>query len=294
MTYSILGCDLSDGALGVAVQSKFPGVGSLVPYGAADVGVVATQAFGNPRHGSSGLALLGCGATPGQAVEVLLNDDALSSKRQFALVDRTGSTAAHTGADLHTWDGWSGSASGRACVALGNGLAGAEVVEHMVRTFEDSGAPLAERLMAALAEGERAGGDIRGQQSAALLVVKRNGGYGGLDDRHVVISVYDHPRPIDELVRCYALHRLAYFPSEPSNLVPIGPELALELKRLMVARGFYEGAVDDSWDPVVQRRLDLFLGSENYDNRIDNGGLFDLEVLADLHLRYGSTAVSDA
>jgi len=292
MTYSILGCDRSDGALGVAVQSKFPGVGSLVPYGEADVGVVATQGFGNPRHGSAGLALLRCGATPGQAVEVLLNDDALGHKRQFALVDRTGSAAAHTGADLHSWNGWSGSASGRACVALGNGLAGAEVVEQMVRTFEDSSAPLAERLMAALAAGEGAGGDIRGQQSAALLVVKRNGGYGGLDDRHVVISVYDHPRPIDELVRCYALHRLAYFPSEPSNLVPIGPELARELKRLMAARGFYEGAVDDSWDPVVQRRLDLFLGSENYDNRIDNGGMFDLEVLADLRLRYGSTAAA--
>jgi hypothetical protein len=103
----------------------------------------------------------------------------------------------------------------------------------------------------------------------------------------VVISVYDHPRPIEELSRCYALHRLAWFPSDPAELVPIGPELARELKRLMVARGCYDGAVDGSWDPVAQRRLDLFLGSENYDNRIDNGGLFDLEVLADLRLRYG-------
>jgi uncharacterized Ntn-hydrolase superfamily protein len=101
--------------------------------------------------------------------------------------------------------------------------------------------------MTALAAGERAGGDIRGQQSAALLVVRRDGGYGGLDDRHVVISVYDHESPIDELVRCYALHRLSYFPSDPSNLVPIGPELALELKTVMAARGFYEGSLDDSW-----------------------------------------------
>ena len=102
--------------------------------------------------------------------------------------------------------------------------------------------------MTALASGERAGGDIRGQQSAALLVVRRNGGYGALDDRHVVISIYDHESPIEELVRCYALHRLAYFPSDPSNLVPIGPELALELKRLMAAQGFYKGSLDDSWD----------------------------------------------
>jgi uncharacterized Ntn-hydrolase superfamily protein len=194
MTYSVLGCDASDGAVGVAVQSKFPGVGSLVPHGEADVGVVATQAFGNPRHGSAGLALLRAGATPAQAVEVLLNDDVHRSTRQFALLDPAGTGAAHTGEDVRTWAGWSGSATGRGCVALGNGLAGAGVVDAMVATFEESGGPLAERLVAALAAGERAGGDIRGQQSAALLVLRRDGGYGGLDDRHVVISVYDHPR----------------------------------------------------------------------------------------------------
>ena len=143
--------------------------------------------------------------------------------------------------------------------------------------------------MAALAAGEQAGGDIRGLQSAALLVLRRNGGYGSLDDRHVVISIYDHQQPIEELQRCYALHRLSYFPSEPSNLVPIGPELAIELKGLMTRRGFYSGELDDRWDGEIQRRLELFLGSENYDNRIDNGGLFDLEVLTDLRRRYGRT-----
>jgi uncharacterized Ntn-hydrolase superfamily protein len=150
-----------------------------------------------------------------------------------------------------------------------------------------NGATLAERLMAALAAAERAGGDLRGQQSAALLVLRRDGGYGSLDDRLVNISVYDHERPIDELVRCYALHRLSYFPSDPADLVPIGPDLAVELKTLMAARGFYQGEPDGSWDAEAQGRLELFLGSENYDNRIDNGGLFDLEVLADLRLRYG-------
>jgi uncharacterized Ntn-hydrolase superfamily protein len=287
MTYSILGSDASAGDLGVAVQSKFPGVGSLVPYGEADVGVVATQGFGNPRHGSAGLTLLRSGATPQQAVDVLLNGDDKRRKRQFALVDRNGETAAYTGADLHTWDGWAGSAAGRGCVALGNGLAGRNVVDRMVETFENSRASLAERLMAALEAGERAGGDIRGQQSAALLVLRRDGGYGALDDRHVVISIYDHEQPIAELIRCYALHRLSYFPSDPANLVPIGPELALELKTLMAALGFYTGDVDDSWDAATRRRFELFLGSENYDNRIDNGDLLDLEVLADLRHRYG-------
>jgi len=292
MTYSILGCDVSNGDLGVAVQSKFPGVGGLVPYGEAEVGVVATQAFGNPRHGSAGLKLLKCGATPQQAVDVLLNGDHQSRKRQFALIDRSGEGTAYTGADLDDWEGWAGSSAGRACIALGNGLASKDVVEHMVSSFEGSGAPLAERLMAALEAGQRAGGDIRGQQSAALLVLRRNGGYGSLDDRHVVISIYDHEHPIDELVRCYALHRLSYFPSEPSNLVPIGPELALELKTLMAAQGFYKEELDDSWDSTTQTRWALFLGSENYDNRIDNGGLVDLEVLADLRLRYGRPQTS--
>ena len=287
MTYSILGFDPSSGDMGVAVQSKFPGVGSLVPYGEAGVGVVATQAFANPRHGSVGLTLLKCGATPQQAVDVLLNGDDQTHQRQFALLDSNGHTAAYTGADLGNWDGWSGSATGDCCIALGNGLAGSDVVHGMVGAFQRAAGPLAERLMTALEAGEHAGGDIRGLQSAALLVLRRNGGYGSLDDRHVVISIYDHQQPIQELQRCYAMHRLSYFPSEPSNLVPIGPELATELKGLMSRRGFYSGELDDRWDGGIQRRLDLFLGSENYDNRIENGGLFDLEVLADLRRRYG-------
>jgi uncharacterized Ntn-hydrolase superfamily protein len=286
MTFSVIGRDRSSGDLGVAVQSKFPGVGGLVPYGRADVGVVATQAFGNPRHGSFGLTLLECGASPQQTVEILLRGDSDSAKRQFALLDHAGAGASYTGADLHEWEGWAGSAAGRDCIALGNGLAGSRVAQSMVETFEASTATLAERLMAALDSGQRAGGDLRGQQSAALLVLRRGGGYGGLDDRHVVISIYDHPRPIAELQRCYRLHRLAYFPSDPASLVPITPELAVELKALMAAQGFYSGEVDHRWDAAVQRRLDLFLGRENYDNRIDNGGLLDLEVLADLRLRY--------
>jgi uncharacterized Ntn-hydrolase superfamily protein len=286
VTFSILGRDSSGGDLGVAVQSKFPGVGGLVPYGQADVGVVATQAFGNPRHGSLGLTLLQCGASPEQAMDILLTGDNNGRKRQFALLDHDGATAAYTGADLDGWEGWAGSTAGRDCIALGNGLAGSEVTEKMVDAFQGSTGAMGERLMDALEAGQDAGGDLRGQQSAGLLVFRRDGGYGSLDDRHVVISIYDHPHPIAELKRCYALHRLAYFPSDPVNLVPITHELAVELKTLMTAQGFYTGAVDDRWDSASQRRLDLFLGRENYDNRIHNGGLLDLEVLADLRLRY--------
>ena len=287
MTFSVLGRDMSNGDLGVAVQSKFPGVGGLVPYGQAEVGVVATQAFGNPRHGSLGLTLLQCGATPRQAVEILLTGDDHSQKRQFALLGHDGATAAYTGPELEAWEGWSGSTTGQDCIALGNGLSGSQVTQEMVDAFQETTATLAERLITALAAGQAAGGDLRGQQSAAVLVVRRDGGYGSLDDRHVVISIYDHPQPITELERCYELHRLAYFPSDPANLVPVTPELAVELKTLMRDSGFDPGDIDDRWDEASQHRLGLFLGRENYDNRIDNGGLVDREVLADLRLRYG-------
>ena len=286
MTFSILGRDSSNGDLGVVVQSKFPGVGSLVPYGRAEVGVVATQAFGNPRHGSVGLTLLGCGATPQQALDVLIAGDIDRTRRQFALLDDDGASAAYTGAALAEWDGWAGSTAGQDCASLGNGLAGSAVAQSMVDTFQATTGSLAERLMTALDAGQRAGGDLRGQQSAALLVLRRGGGYGGLDDRHVVISIYDHPDPIAELMRCYGLHRLAYFPSDPANLVAMTPKLAIELKTLMTAQGGYADPVDDHCDVDARRLLDLFLGRENHDNRIDNGGLLDLEVLADLRLRY--------
>ncbi len=292
VTFSILGRDATNGDLGVAVQSKFPGVGGLVPYGQADVGVVATQAFGNPRHGTVGLTLLRCGASARQTVDILIDGDAHSRVRQFALLDHRGNHAAYTGPDLHAWEGWAGSSDGRDSVAVGNGLASSAVVDRMVRAFEKSRDGLAQRLMTALEAGQAAGGDVRGQQSASLSVFRRDGGYGSLDDRHVVISIYDHPQPIAELKRCYALHRLSYFPSDPADLVPITSVLAVELKTLMAARGFYHGAIDDSWDSTTQSRFELFLGSENYDNRIDNGGLLDLEVLADLRARYSDGRTS--
>ena len=201
MTYSILGWDASNGDLGVAVQSKFPGVGSLVPYGEAEVGVVATQAFGNPRHGSAG--------SDAPEVRRHATDRRSTSCSTATPTGTSGSSRWSTGAaaSLPTPEptctrGTDGraAATGRDCVALGNGLAGSDVVDQMVTTFEGSRAPLAERLMAALESGQQAGGDIRGQQSAALLVLRRDGGYGSLDDRHVVISMYDHAQPIDELV----------------------------------------------------------------------------------------------
>ena len=136
MTYSILGYDPSNSDLGVAVQSKFPNVGGLVPYGQAKVGAVATQGFANPRHGSVGLELLRCGAEPRQVVEILLRGDDLHDQRQFAVVDAQGRSASHTGSEVHSWEGWAGDCTGAHCLALGNGLAAAHAAMRIADSAE--------------------------------------------------------------------------------------------------------------------------------------------------------------
>ena len=165
-------------------------------------------------------------------------------------------------------------------------MAGPQVAEGMVRVFEQTQGMLAERLLAALQAGQANGGDRRGQQSAALLVVRAGGGYGGFDDRYAAISVYDHPTPIAELERLYAIHRLTYFRSDPSQLTPIDATLATELQHMLHARGFYQGAVTGITDPLTLKALRDFMGWENYDERIRDDHLIDLEVLADMRQKH--------
>jgi uncharacterized Ntn-hydrolase superfamily protein len=181
---------------------------------------------------------------------------------------------------------WAGQRPGIDCAAQGNTLAGAEVVAAMARTFENAKGSLAERLVAALQAGQARGGDRRGQPSAALKVVRAGGGYGGFDDRDVELSVVDHPRPIDELERLYAIHRLTYFRSDPAQLVPIDAALADELRQILQARGFDPGAAAGGGDPVFLRALRDFMGWENYDERIRDDDLIDLEVLADIRAKH--------
>jgi len=288
MTYSIVARDAVNGDLGIAVQSKFPNVGGLVPYAEAGIGAVATQAFPNARHGPSALELLRHGATPEQVVTILAQHDPGRDQRQYAVIDVSGEASAYTGTEVFTWGGWAGSQRGVDCHAQGNGLAGEEVTAAMVAEFEHRTGTLAERLINALRAGEAAGGDVRGQQSAALLVVRKDGGYGGLDDRLVTISIYDHEQPIDELARCYKLHRLTYFPSDRANLIEIGPELARELKQILKRREFID-QVDGEWGADAVAAMQRFMGWENYDNRIRDDALIDSEVLADIQARHAQT-----
>ena len=283
MTFSIVAFDPANGDLGVAVQSKFPNVGVSIPFARAGVGAVATQSYCNTSYGPRGLALLENGASPQEAASILTGGDEQRDFRQVGIIDARGRAASFTGARCFDW---AGDRQGACCAAQGNTLAGPGVVEGMVRAFEETGGSLAERLLAALQAGQANGGDRRGQQSAALLVVRAGGGYGGFDDRYAAISVYDHPAPIAELERLYAIHRLTYFRSDPERLAPIDAAIADELQRMMRERGFYRGAVTGICDATTLGALRDFMGWENYDERIRDDDRIDLDVLADMRRKH--------
>ena len=197
-TFSIVAFDPATGDLGVAVQSKFFAVGRVVPFAAAAVGAVATQANANTTYGRRGLELLAQGRAPEEVIQTLIDADPRREQRQVGIVDTNGHAASFTGdATLP----WAGGRTGSHYAVQGNILAGPEVVDAMAETFEGSHGDLATRMVAALSAGQQAGGDIRGRQSAALLVVREGGGYGGFDDRYIELRVEDHQTPIRELQR---------------------------------------------------------------------------------------------
>ncbi len=210
-TYSIVSFDPATGDLGVAVQSKFFGVGSVVPWARAGVGAIATQAYANTSYGPDGLLLLKSGMAPAAVVETLTGADSRRDIRQIGVIGADGEAAAFTGEKCQTW---AGHLLGRHFSAQGNLLAGGQVVTNMARAFETSRADgkgeLADWLMAALDAAEEAGGDKRGRQSAALLVVRKDGGYAGQNDRYIDLRVEDHPEPLRELHRLLEGHRQFY------------------------------------------------------------------------------------
>jgi uncharacterized Ntn-hydrolase superfamily protein len=197
-TFSIVAFDPKTGDLGVAVASRVLAVGAVVPYAQAGVGAIATQAFANTTYGPKGLALLRKGLTPEQVLKRLLAEDKDREHRQVGIVDAKGRAIAFTGKKCLPW---AGHLVGKGYAVQGNILAGEQVVKAMAQAFENTKGELAERLMAALEAGESAGGDARGKQSAALLVVRKGGGYGGFDDRYIDLRVDDHPEPVKELRR---------------------------------------------------------------------------------------------
>ena len=203
-TFSIVGYDAETGALGIAVQSKFFAVGSVVPWAEAGVGAIATQSWANTTYGTNGLKLLKSGLSAEQTLERLIADDAGRATRQVGIIDAKGNTANYTGDECNEW---AGAVSGKHYTAQGNILAGEAVVKAMGKAFEETEGELADKLMAALFAGQEKGGDIRGQQSAALLVVQEHSGYGGFNDRYIDLRVDDAEKPIEELQRLLEIHK---------------------------------------------------------------------------------------
>jgi uncharacterized Ntn-hydrolase superfamily protein len=234
-TYSIVACDLDAGQWGVAVQSKFLAVGSVVPWAEPHVGAIATQSYANPRYGPDGLALLREGGSAAEVVEALTAADEGRAERQVGVVDGHGHAATFTGDACHDW---AGGRTGDGYAAQGNILVSEETVDALAMTFEQNGhLSLAERLLECLAAAQAAGGDRRGQQSASLLVVEKDAGYANLSDLVVDLRVDDHEHPIIELRRLYGLHHELFGVTPPEDWVVVDGSLAAELRDRLARLG---------------------------------------------------------
>ncbi len=281
MTFSIVALDATTGELGIAVQSKFLAVGAVVPWAKAGIGAIATQSRANTSYGPRGLDLLARGLDPGSVAERLVAEDADRAKRQFGIVDARGRAATYTGTECFAW---AGGTRGEGFCAQGNILAGPAVVEGMAEAFASASGSLAERLVSALDGGQRAGGDRRGMQSASLLVVKERGGYGGFNDRYIDLRVDDHERPIDELERLLATHRV-YFTSAPAKRRPIDEATAREIQRILARAG--KGAPrTGSYDDATRAAFRDLVHMENLEERWSDDAEVDETVLAFLSRRF--------
>jgi uncharacterized Ntn-hydrolase superfamily protein len=268
--------DPTSGDLGVAVQSKFIAVGAIVPWAKAGVGAIATQSYANTTYGPRGLTLLGDGLSATEALERLTHDDEEKESRQVGIVSTKGDAAAFTGEECHEWRGH---VVGNGYCCQGNILVSEETICAMAEAFEREAGDLAGRLMAALVGGQAAGGDRRGQQSAALLVVREAGGYGGYSDRLVDLRVDEHPEPIQELARLLELHRMFFTKSDESELLPVDDSLASELQRKLGDLGFYTADITGIYDHRTQSALRDFCGIENLEERWQEDSHIDPFVL---------------
>jgi uncharacterized Ntn-hydrolase superfamily protein len=279
-TFSIVGYDPKNGEWGVAVQSKFLGVGALVPWAKAGVGAIATQSWCNTSFGPRGLALLEQGLSAEVVMEQLLKDDEGREYRQVGIVDARGDSATYTGSLCFDW---AGGIKGKNFACQGNILVNPETVQALAETFNNSEGDLADRLVAALDAAQGAGGDSRGKQSAALLVVKDKGGYGGFNDRYVDLRVDDHPEPIKELARLLKLYKLYFYKTKPGNVVKLEGQLLIEIKEMLKRTGYYDGDINDNFDDGFKKNLNRFYLTENFDERVREDQYMDKEVLEFLY-----------
>ncbi len=278
-TFSIVARDPSTGELGIAVQSKFLAVGAMVPWAKAGIGAVATQAAANLHFGELGLELLARGYSARETLDALLALDEGREERQLGIVDANGNSAAFTGSRCHSW---AGHINGENFSCQGNILVSSATVEALADTFQNSEGPLADRLVLCLDRAQDAGGDRRGRQSAALLVVQEGASYGGYNDVKIDLRVDDHPDPIKELRRLLDLHEL-YF-GETLERVAADAETTMAVQRRLSELGYYSGGITGEYDEASRRAYADWCGVENYEERICEGSFFDRAIL-DILLR---------
>ncbi|MEK3993632.1 DUF1028 domain-containing protein [Psychrobacillus sp. FSL K6-2365] len=274
MTFSIVGFDPHTKELGIAVASKFLCVGAVVPFAKAGVGAIATQSWANLNYGIDGLDMLQSGMSPEEVLKELVVNDEKSGARQVGIVDAVGRSVTFTGEDCFEW---AGGHSGENFAIQGNILVNQETVDAMKSVFLQQDGPLEERLLAALYAGDIAGGDSRGKQSAALLVVKENGSYGEYTDRYIDLRVDDHTDPVKELGRLLKLHQLYFSGTAPEDIVSIDGVLADEIQNMLYENGFLDRDLtekDDLLDAIQSYHL-----IENFDERVQDRGFIDKKVV---------------
>ncbi|WP_342433008.1 DUF1028 domain-containing protein [Neobacillus sp. FSL H8-0543] len=274
MTFSIVGYDPVEKVWGVAVQSKFLGVGAVVPWAKAGVGAIATQSYANTAYGPKGLQLMAEGKSAEETLSLLLADDLDREMRQVGIIDANGNAATFTGKACYDW---AGGVTGTHFAAQGNILVDENTVDAMARVFKESKGQLADRLLAALDAGQEAGGDSRGKQSAAVYIVKENGGYGGFNDRFIDLRVDDHPDPIKELIRIYQLQQLYFSPSKPERVAAIEGDIKIELVGNLIKFGYLSDK--EASDEQMDKALTAFIHTENFEMREQETGMIDLEIL---------------
>jgi len=301
MTFSIVARDPVTGDLGIAVASKFLAVGAVVPHARANVGAVATQALANVRYGANGLALLAEGNSAHDVLAKLTATDEGRDHRQAGIVDNVGGAATYTGSGCITW---AGGRTADGAAAQGNLLAGPTVVDALIETFLASRDAFPERLLASLRAADEQGGDRRGRESAALLVVREGGGYGGGTDRWIDLRVDDHPAPVTELARLLDLNHLYLDRPGVADLILIDDALATELRQRLTNVGYSPDKLDKAhrlaeiversglirtgeprdppatWDTTWSAALDEWMSIENLEERAAAGGWIDPRVLA--------------
>lgn len=278
MTFSIVGFDPANGDLGIAVASKFPCVGAVVPWAKAGAGAVATQAWANTDLGPDGLRLMASGMPAASALDAVLDGDDGRDERQAGFVDAHGDAATFTGSGCVDW---AGGVTGEHSAAQGNILAGAAVVASMSDAFAASEGDLSDRLLVALLAGDAAGGDRRGKQSAALLVVRAGGGYEGRNDRYIDLRVDDHPEAPAELARLFTVW-------DDTMLVRNDPpleattELVKEIQRRLAALGRYEGAAHGAYDEPTRAALEDWAGWYNLEGRLRDDRMISQHLVMEL------------